>query len=60
MLVGFTAILVAGHVFAPTAEGGTLGIDWLPFDLGYHLIWMVLAAGVVLYMTEKVWPEAEE
>ena len=50
------AVLVVSHVWAPTRPGDVLWFGWIPFDLGFHLVWMAVAAGAVFYMTERVWP----
>lgn len=28
---------------------------FLPWDLAYAVFWMIAAAGVVIYLTERVW-----
>jgi hypothetical protein len=35
---------------------GVAPVGWLPWDMAYHLLWMVAAAGAVFYLTAKVWP----
>jgi hypothetical protein len=32
---------------------------WMPWDLAYHLLWMLAATGAIFYLTAKVWPEAD-
>lgn len=29
---------------------------FLPWDLAYAVLWMLAAAGAVLYLTDRVWP----
>ena len=29
--------------------------EWLPLDLAYHVVWVILAAVLVLYFTRYVW-----
>jgi len=33
-------------------------LGWIPFDLAYHLAWMVAASLVLFHLTAKVWTEA--
>ncbi|MCA9658399.1 MAG: hypothetical protein KC486_08645 [Myxococcales bacterium] len=40
-------------------RGGALVLGVLPYDLAYHLAWMLAAWLVVVYMTIKVWPDEQ-
>jgi hypothetical protein len=58
----FTALVTASivtHVLQWPADGPPM-LGFIPWDLGYHLLWMVGATGVVLYMTEVLWTDPEE
>jgi len=33
-------------------------LGWMPWDLAYHLGWMLAATAALFYLTAKVWPEA--
>ena len=35
-------------------------LGFLPWDLAYHLWWMLAAAAAVLYMTDVVWAHPPE
>jgi hypothetical protein len=39
----------------PLPRGVVLG--FLPWDLAFHLLWMLGAACVVVYMTDRAWPD---
>jgi hypothetical protein len=52
-------LLVLMHVFQWPPEGPKL-LGFIPWDLGYHLLWMIAAAAVVLYMTEVLWKDPPE
>lgn len=60
VLAVMVALLVLTHVvqWQPGREPMLLG--FLPWDLAYHLLWMVAATVVVLYMTEVVWRHPPE
>jgi hypothetical protein len=32
---------------------------WMPYDLAYHLAWMLAATAVVVYMTYGPWKDDE-
>ena len=32
---------------------------WMPTDLAYRVLWMALAAGVVFWMTGRLWGDRE-
>lgn len=53
------ALLVTHVVQWEPGEGLTL-LRFIPWDLGYHLLWMVAASGAVLYMTEVLWRHPPE
>ncbi len=33
---------------------------WLPFDLAYHIVWMIFAGVMVFHFTHYVWRSADE
>lgn len=56
-----TIVLCVLHVdFFNHGVGSVLLFGWLPFDLAYHILWMVLAAVLVFYFTHSVWRSADE
>lgn len=54
-----TVALVLLHLlhFPGALDVAVLG--WIPWDLAYHLGWMLAATGAIFYLTAKVWPEAD-
>jgi hypothetical protein len=52
------ALLVA-HMFGFGQGGRPLVLGWMPLDLVYRLGWIALAAGLVFWMTGRLWPERE-
>lgn len=52
--------MVVAHM-DPLASGGVepVALGWIPRDLGYHLVWITLAAILTFYMCAKVWPDEE-
>jgi hypothetical protein len=53
-----TALLVL-HIDVWNHGRGGLVFGWLPWDLAYHLAWMVGATAVVWYMTLGPWPDED-
>jgi hypothetical protein len=49
------AVLGILHV-APIPLPRGLVLGFLPWDLAFHLAWMLGAACVVVHMTDRVWP----
>lgn len=47
--------LLALHVDVWNHGRGGLVLGWLPWDLAYHLGWMLAAAVAVVYMTVGPW-----
>ena len=49
--------LIALHLY--DFRGAVPGLLWgvVPWDLAYHLFWMLAALGVVVYLTEIVWQD---
>jgi low affinity Fe/Cu permease len=50
-------VLLALHVYDPWGGQGPLTAWGLPWDLVYHLLWMLAATALVLVMTYRVWPD---
>ncbi len=50
-------VLTVLHVVPIGGDSDALVLGWMPWDLAYHLLWMVGAAAVVLYMTGPPWPD---
>jgi hypothetical protein len=51
-------VLVGLHLFPPSAgDPHMLIAGFLPWDLAYHLAWILAAALVVIYMTGAPWPD---
>ncbi len=40
-------------------RGDGLILGFIPYDLAYHLLWMLVAWAVVIYMTVFVWPDEQ-
>ena len=40
-------------------RGGELVLGFIPYDLAYHLLWMLMAWAAVVYMTIFVWPDEQ-
>ncbi len=40
-------------------RGDGLILGFIPYDLAYHLLWMLVAWAVVIYMTIFVWPDEQ-
>ena len=53
-----TALLVL-HIDVWNHGQGGLVFGWMPYDLAYHLAWMLAATAVVIYMTLGPWPDDE-
>lgn len=54
-LAVLVSVLLAGHLLQPSPGIEPMVVGWLPWDLGYHLLWMAAAAAVVWFMTDVVW-----
>jgi hypothetical protein len=50
-------VLLGLHVFDPFAAAAPRLPASIPWDLGYHLMWMVAAAATVVWMTHRVWKD---
>ena len=37
--------------------GRPLLFGWMPIDLAYRVLWMLLAAGLVFWMTARLWSD---
>ncbi len=58
IFAGVVVLLLGLHVDVWNhGRGVELVLGWIPYDLGYHLLWMLVAWVAVLYMTVFVWPE---
>ncbi len=49
--------LVVLHIVPPGGDPQWMLLGFMPWDLAYHLLWMIVAAAVVLYMTGPPWPD---
>jgi hypothetical protein len=49
------AVLLVAHMFGFGQAGRPLLFGWLPIDLAYRLLWMLLAAGLVFWLTGRLW-----
>ena len=49
--------LLGLHLFPPHRGSEPMVLGFVPWDLAYALLWMLGAAAVVLYMTERVWKD---
>lgn len=59
VLSGLLLALVGAHLFAPRLDTSWMLAGFLPWDIAYHLLWMLAAAVGVLFMTGPAWPEPE-
>lgn len=50
-------LLVVLHVVPLPGDSTWMVAGFLPWDLAVHLLWMLVAAVVVLYMTGPPWPD---
>jgi hypothetical protein len=48
--------LLALHMLGFDQAGRPLVFGWTPYDLVYRVGWMALAAGLVAWMTTRLWP----
>jgi hypothetical protein len=48
------ALLIA-HMFGFGQGGRPLLFGWMPIDLAYRVLWMAFAAGLVFWMTARLW-----
>jgi NO-binding membrane sensor protein with MHYT domain len=51
------AALMGLHVWAPHRDGLLGGV--LPWDLAFHLAWMLAAAGLIEVMTRVAWRDVD-
>ena len=50
-------LLVALHVLPTPGDPQWVLLGFVPWDLAWHLLWMLAALGVVLFMTGPPWPD---
>lgn len=50
-------VLVIVHLLPVPGDPGRLVAGFLPWDLAWHLGWMLAATVVVIYMTGPPWPD---
>jgi len=59
LLAGLGLIaLVAAHLYRTTSTELVLG--WIPMELAYRLVWMVMAWVFLLFFTAQIWGDGEE
>jgi len=51
--------LLATHMISIEQGERPLVLGWLPVDMAYRVVWMAAAAGLVAWMTTRLWPEPE-
>lgn len=51
--------LLASHMLVFEQGEHALVLGWMPRDLAYRVAWMLAAAGVVFWMTARLWPNHE-
>jgi hypothetical protein len=49
------AVLLVAHMFGFGQGGRPLLFGWVPIDLAYRVAWMLLASGLVFWMTARLW-----
>lgn len=52
--------LLVLHVIPPHRGAEPVLLGFLPWDLGYHVLWMVGAALTIIFAAEVVWREPPE
>ena len=50
-------VLLAAHMVSCEQGDRPLVLGWLPIDMAYRVAWMACAAGLVAWMTTRLWPE---
>lgn len=53
------AVLLVAHMFGFGQGARPLLFGWMPLDLVYRLGWIAAAAGLVFWMTGRLWPDNE-
>lgn len=54
------AVLIALHVFPPQGDTSVLIWGFLPWDLAFHIGWMVAAAGLIYATTRFAWRDVDD
>lgn len=54
------ATLLVAHMFSLEQGERALVLGWIPVDMAYRVVWMGCAAGLVAWMTTRLWPEPRE
>jgi hypothetical protein len=53
------ALLLATHMLQFGQAGRPLLLGWMPIDFAFRLGWLTVAAGVVFWMTGRLWLDRE-
>jgi hypothetical protein len=56
VFAALVVVLLALHLLPPHRGAAPMIAGFLPWDLAYAVLWMLAAAGAVLYLTDRVWP----
>jgi hypothetical protein len=48
-------VLLVAHMFGFGQGGRPLLFGWMPIDLAYRVLWMLLAGCLVFWMTGRLW-----
>ena len=52
-------VLLVAHMFGFGQQGRPLWLGWVPIDLAYRVLWMLLASVLVFWMTARLWGDEE-
>ena len=52
--------LMVAHMFSVEQGERALVLGWIPVDMAYRVVWMACAAGLVAWMTTRLWPDPEQ
>ncbi|MEM6295217.1 MAG: hypothetical protein AAGA54_28355 [Myxococcota bacterium] len=56
---GASLLLIALHIWAPSAAAPTLVLGVLPWDLAFHLAWMAAAALLIHLAARFAWRDVD-
>ena len=59
VFAALTVALILLHLVHFPGAFDVAVLGWMPWDLAYHVAWMLAATAAIFYLTAKVWPEAD-